>query len=753
MSSVVVVSDSPPELSDHSHRVEAVGEGTDKRLSSSHNLCVRCRLIDFEYTGFHYSPDYSGSYYSVRREYPSVSASTGACAFCHLVVVVLHNWIADNCRACEFDAVHANVEIGLETDWHSGAGSGNEAHSVRVRTTWKIARQDLNKHSWRTESLTFFFHRIYGSFHQEPNIPLLLATAPELQPLHPYAARWRPLEADFRLFRRWKELCQRYHGAKCSQIFKGTPRIRPRVIDVHKRCLTTAKEGDDWVCISYVWGRTDALRLTKAKVDSFAAPGSLTPEILPKIAEDALQVTKGIGEKYLWLDSLCIVQDDPTDKAKFISQMDSIYALASVVLIAATCLSARSSIPGASPDSRHQLQTPFTVKGVTLVQSLDPVTGVKPDLRTGYTSSYLGATEWETRAWTLQERFLAARSIVFTAEQVFWECEEAFWCEDSVREFPSIKADFRRSSLCGGELHTSWSDDIPTLDHFYRTVLKDYSGRSLSFQSDALNAFSGIIRAFERSAGHSFIWGMPSGFLESTMAWGSQTHSLRRRIGNNLTVGAMKEDHWLPSWSWAGWTCGPHGKLHNQNLTTEALGIQFYHYADGKHLRQLEQVAGCNPGVDLVAKGSQIPGRQQRPSRVSTEDVPKDLDVSLPALLFFWTAVVTLTVKLQPGASEGEESGQWELYLSRDGHDIQASWFQVPDLPSPAHAKQGIDMEAIAVAQNRGEHDGGHIANGAIGIMFIDRDAGIAFWRGFAWIAIRDWIALESRRWRLIILG
>jgi hypothetical protein len=675
---------------------------------------------------------------------------------------MITSWLSKSPRdqTEELDIYRSRVEVSHETDWHAVAGGegrpDEKAHSVRIRISCAISRLTTENETDQTRFLTFFLQR----YEELPvTLPKSLFNTCNYHPFtlaeHEYLAycgRKRPLTADLALFKGWKQMCQQLHGEKCTQVFKGTPKIRPRVIDVDQRCLVTAGEDDRWVCLSYVWGKTAALRLMKCNIQAFSTPGSLRADVLPNIVEDALQLAKGVEERYLWVDSLCIVQDDEDDKAEFISRMDSIYSLATIVIIAATCVDANSCLPGVRPGSRFHEQELFVIRNVALVRSLDPVNGVKVDLRTGRAAAYLGETIWDTRAWTLQERFLASRSLVCTAEQIFWECEEAFWCEDSLREIPGISPDPHRTSLCGGELNLSWSSDIVTFDHYYRVLLEDYSGRALTFDSDGLNAFSGIIRALERSMALKFFWGMPIAFLESALAWGNRSHALRRRHGvQTLSDSSPRGGSQFPSWSWVGWTGDGQAKLDNQKLTTEPLGLEFYCVSeDGTTMQDLKQAVGFNREVDLLAEGSSIPDRSSRPRKVLREDLPTDPPVSLSLVLCFWTMSAHLDViRLSDNGLTVaySEPLDWEMAMSDGDHNIHVSWFHIPSL------KQGDNVEVVAVAQNRGDWDHGHIANGAIGIMIISWLGGFAFREGFAWIPIRSWTSLRNRKWRLIVLG
>ncbi|PGH14412.1 hypothetical protein AJ79_03055 [Helicocarpus griseus UAMH5409] len=604
-------------------------------------------------------------------------------------------------------------------------GADEKAYSDGIRINCSVPRLGASDTTERPQFLTFFFQR-----HEEPQPDLINrypwwghpALIPTANSAQPYTGRNRPPVADFNLFKEWKRMCQKVHGTKCSQIFKGTQKVKPRVVDVNRRCLTFANEEDQWTCLSYVWGKANTLRLTKSNVQVFSVPDSLGPSVLPNIIEDALQVTKGLGERYLWVDSLCIIQDDDVDKTEFISQMDSIYTLATVVIVSSTCVDANSCLPGVRPGSRSQGKEPFKIRHVALVRSLDPVFGVKFDLRTGRAAGYLGETIWDTRAWTLQERFLASRSLVFTAEQVFWECEEAFWCEDSFREILNLSPDPHRTSLCGGELNLT----------------------------DGLNAFRGIIRAFERSMGEEFFWGMPAAFLESALAWGHRSHTLRRRRGVQILNASSENVDEFPSWSWVGWTSDGQTRLANQNLTTEGLGLRFYRFSeDGKTIFELKQAATFNREIDLLVEGSNIADHPSKTYKVSLQDLPVNSLTNLSSLLCFCTASASLTA-ISWNIGDDSITDNLEIALSQGPNSIiQLSWSHIaPSL------KQGDKVEVIAVARNRGSWDSGHIDNGAIGAMVISWDANgnTAIRKGFAWMEIREWRALANRQWKLIIL-
>ncbi len=246
----------------------------------------------------------------------------------------------------------------------------------------------------------------------------------------PYDGRIRPIVADTKLFGKWRDCCKAFHGENCGQKYPGKRPSHLRLIDVEQRSIMVGPLEGNWVALSYVWGNSKVLKLTQGNLLQLQQPGSLRSDLLPRSIDDASEVTRCLGIRYLWVDSLCIIQDDDADKGILIPQMASIYGLASVTIIQASGLSADSGLPGIQGTPRHKVQVPFTIKGVTLLETLDPAV---PEESMSYLGEY-----WNTRGWTFQERLVSGKVLIFTPEQVYWEWEKAAWCEDSFLGAPGI---------------------------------------------------------------------------------------------------------------------------------------------------------------------------------------------------------------------------------------------------------------------------------------------------------------------------
>ena len=140
--------------------------------------------------------------------------------------------------------------------------------------------------------------------------------------------RERGLECDTELLKLWPQLCHRYHGLPC---YKTRPRWghRIRLIDTKRRCIVSTllseTQQKDYVALSYVWGNTtQQCDGAATSYSSLFARGSLLNLKLPRTISDAILLVQRLNLRYLWVNALCIHQDDLSDKHEQIANMGHI---------------------------------------------------------------------------------------------------------------------------------------------------------------------------------------------------------------------------------------------------------------------------------------------------------------------------------------------------------------------------------------------------------------------------------------------
>lgn len=373
-------------------------------------------------------------------------------------------------------------------------------------------------------------------------------------------------QANTRLFSEWLRLCDSTHPRCKSQRDSANIVVKEFwLVDVRRACVVRARPGEtyQYTALSYVWGSVKPLRLTMKNKETLQAEGSLRkPEDrsrIPKTIQDAMDLTESINIDYLWVDTLCIPQDDIEVKQEIMQQMHLVYRNAVFTIVAAAGEDANRGLPGIQSGSRNTQQSAWKIRDkVFLGSDLDPVNG----LGSGFQWSL-----WKTRAWTYEEALFSDRVLVFTDQQVHWYCpqtEPGGWREDTVAEMTDPQhideglevgvvshAVYGRSEVDGDTRF----DDRSQLNPFgsFKRFANQYSGRELTRPYDALNAFLGIANAL-REGYSDFLWGIPELHFARGLCWyfpgsvrGFASHKFR-----DASDGATRTVR-FPSWSWADW--------------------------------------------------------------------------------------------------------------------------------------------------------------------------------------------------------
>lgn len=201
----------------------------------------------------------------------------------------------------------------------------------------------------------------------------------------------RGREVDFQLIRKWVDTCESQHDGQCSGKHRTTERpTLIRVVDVVDHRILEVSTDTRYLTLSYVWGDVPTLRLTRENLEELSQINSLDSyeRLIPRTIKDALNFVVRLEERFIWIDTLCLVSDDPSDMERGIASMDAIYEGSYLNIIAASGFDANSGLPGVRYGSRRALQDVETVRpGVRL--------GVHRDL-----SLYLSASKYSSRGWT-----------------------------------------------------------------------------------------------------------------------------------------------------------------------------------------------------------------------------------------------------------------------------------------------------------------------------------------------------------------
>ncbi|KAG8527392.1 uncharacterized protein KY384_007544 [Bacidia gigantensis] len=358
---------------------------------------------------------------------------------------------------------------------------------------------------------------------------------------------------DPNLVNDWLGMCEQKHGDLCiAQSVRAISKLR--LVDVKNMSVVQFSHViPPYVSLSWVWGKVKAEDgLTDFNSSEASTRGFLNQVELPTAVGDAIMLLISLGERYLWVDFLCIIQDNANDKQTYIPQMGAIYSLARFTLIADGDLGAQGGLPGVRPGTR-------TVTGMKKQHFIDidgllVVSCLEPEIR-GFRRSE-NRPPWGTRAWTLQEKLLSPRCLIFNSDQIHWECLQASYCEETAFEHlthgceESAYEGLRHSLYSGPSsirsVHSWMQESITEKEKIhqnfhrqYTYLASEYNSRRLSLDSDIMNAFKGVLETISDKSGIRFFWGLPCSLFEQNLLWSTYDRGEERRKVEGI-----------PTWSW-----------------------------------------------------------------------------------------------------------------------------------------------------------------------------------------------------------
>jgi hypothetical protein len=347
------------------------------------------------------------------------------------------------------------------------------------------------------------------------------------------------------------------HGNKCrAAVTQGRLAGDPPkfLVDTWSLCLVPDLGDVPYIALSYVWGpdaffKTFSTDLTFLQtMNAFSDPQRR--RAIPQTILDAMSITHVLGERYLWVDALCIVQDDEEMKQQEINNMGFIYANASITIIAREGTNAHYGLRGVRGVSqpRSTSQKLFRVN-----QRYTFVTGWVP---------HPGESCWHLRGWTFQEALFSRRTLSFDDGRVWWNCNCASFEED-FKPLPGyVRQPHYGSSATfpNDRSRRTFSTPLPDLLGFW-SLVDNYNNKNLTNPEDAQAAFAGITTTLTPSFYDGFVCGIPLLFLDLLLCW-QPIWKCTRRVSRQ---DPLSTKHLLPSWSWLGWQ----GNLTNLSSTLE----------------------------------------------------------------------------------------------------------------------------------------------------------------------------------------
>ncbi|KAI7778715.1 hypothetical protein LA080_001862 [Diaporthe eres] len=312
-------------------------------------------------------------------------------------------------------------------------------------------------------------------------------------PGHPgIGIRLDPDWIDIQLAGKWKQVCLEEHGMKCNNPLKISP-VKPLwVVDIESQCIVPGRDRGAFVALSYRWGNHSWPRINREILNAIRNPGALATKNLAPIIRHAMTLTSAIGERYLWVDALCIVQGDNVETLNQLNLMGAFYASALITIVVADGDSevGISGLKGVS-NSRKAKQTLIPFGEETLMC---------PDL-----NILLG--DYKTRGWTYQEYIMSQRRLIFAGSRMQWPEPDLI-----LKDLPDLKS--------------------------LRELMSNYNTRSFRYEEDMIPGISGLLCLFSRSFQGGFLCGLPEMFFDRALGWCASS-DLRLRKPSGRPIGLL----------------------------------------------------------------------------------------------------------------------------------------------------------------------------------------------------------------------
>lgn len=338
--------------------------------------------------------------------------------------------------------------------------------------------------------------------------------------------------SSFKVLQGWIYNCMMNHPG-CNTNAATLPL---RVIDVgrpgNQQTFLHISRGqpDFYTALSHCWGATSLLRTTRSNINDHRK--HIPWKDLSETFQNAIVTTQNLGIRFLWIDSICILQDDMADWEEQSAHMASVYSNAQVVLAATDAEDGTQGF--LSRDPTRPVKGPFSMTSENGKTYNFYVRNVRRhfSFRLQYPGAQLEHPLFR-RAWAFQEELLASRIVHFTKSELIWECKSSLACEcmdlDSF-DPKSAKLLYHKSLLptaAAEDKFTNW-----------QRIVTSYMSKGISFEKDRIPALAGLATQMQAAGAGQYLAGLWRDNLVLDLLWEC---FLRKRAN----------PYKAPTWSWA----------------------------------------------------------------------------------------------------------------------------------------------------------------------------------------------------------
>lgn len=442
----------------------------------------------------------------------------------------------DLCERCSFvkDIGDQSVVIGLL-----------ERTGDRQDTRWEENDSDQSVKGNRWSS---FIWMTWNDYRGEPGTMFELFCLPDSpKPFSDFPVKNLPettaSSGNLAKVQEWLNLCHGSH--KLCQ--PRAPSLLPkRVLDVslpQVRLYESHNEVERYVCLSHRWGNIiPACITTSTSIETNRY--CIDWDAFPATFQDAIHFTRRLGLKYIWIDSVCIIQDDAQDWREQSALMANIYENAYVTLCATTSSGDDSGCYSTTPllwqpqkvriRKRDGIEYNVYIRRGIYDQHIPPWANARAEV-------FAGHFPLMTRGWCYQERLLSQCLVHFGLGELMWECAELSDCACSQGELGKRSPYMASRSEKRHHKEALYASDPALIEKYWDDVIHEFSDLSLTYEKDKLPALSGVAKVLLNiRPGDEYLAGLWKKTIVADLSWSVMNGEGRR-----------PSSYRSPSWSWA----------------------------------------------------------------------------------------------------------------------------------------------------------------------------------------------------------
>ncbi|KAI9150532.1 Heterokaryon incompatibility protein [Paramyrothecium foliicola] len=352
-----------------------------------------------------------------------------------------------------------------------------------------------------------------------------------------------PTLIDVELVRKWIHRCDTTHQRSCTRQYdlQLLPTATLSFIDIENQCIATPASEVRYVALSYVWGTKSVVRALKSNIADLRRQWAFVSDQyqLPRTVKDAIALCSYLDIRYLWVDSVCIVQDDPELQREQLLAMAAVYGKAYFTIAAVQPEHAHAGIARVGhADGACSSQDVIRLPSRSMTVAKTPA---------AFGLSAFAGSKWNTRGWTLQEHVFSKRLLILNTLAT-WSCYGHQWTED-VESASEIETESAQTSA--ENTYKLGPVTWPSI-RAYGDLAMNYATRDLTYDSDAINAFSGILTPMNGWFTKGLLHGISEFTFDAGLLWNPRREGARLR--QRFNYAALQGGSFMfPTWSWISW--------------------------------------------------------------------------------------------------------------------------------------------------------------------------------------------------------